>query len=331
MDIELTPYGRYLLSIGKLKPKYYDFSDEDVLYDTQAANRSEDQEQSHNRIVNETPRLKTLYLKQGVQSESENDYGQTGSIDLSIDVIREEFELESHNQKFLYCLGRSSYKTEKTPGFQVTMLRGHITSSVNYLKKQYIVDSLNIPQIEMEFILTATTASQLTDPSENYTFTSDVRPDGTYVKLEFEEPIIHLKEFNSFYEKENYDIEVFVENKARYGGAYVGEKIRLEPLKFSRENSSIINDLLVFEETTYNGIVPLENQTGDEPTVDMVSHFFDIIVDEQIPQEELCELVDSLEVNNQFLDDELICPDQRTERFDIYSSRVRPSDLEDCD
>ena len=24
IDIELTPYGRYLLSIGKLKPKYYD-------------------------------------------------------------------------------------------------------------------------------------------------------------------------------------------------------------------------------------------------------------------------------------------------------------------
>ena len=33
IDIELTPYGRYLLSIGKLKPKFYDFTDDDILYD----------------------------------------------------------------------------------------------------------------------------------------------------------------------------------------------------------------------------------------------------------------------------------------------------------
>ena len=33
IDIELTPYGRYLLSIGKLKPVFYEFADDDVLYD----------------------------------------------------------------------------------------------------------------------------------------------------------------------------------------------------------------------------------------------------------------------------------------------------------
>jgi hypothetical protein len=33
MNIDLTPYGRYLLSIGKLKPKFYDFVDDDILYD----------------------------------------------------------------------------------------------------------------------------------------------------------------------------------------------------------------------------------------------------------------------------------------------------------
>jgi hypothetical protein len=31
--IELTPYGRYLMSIGKLKPHHYKFFDDDIAYD----------------------------------------------------------------------------------------------------------------------------------------------------------------------------------------------------------------------------------------------------------------------------------------------------------
>ena len=33
LDLELTPYGRYLFSIGKLKPVYYAFYDDDIIYD----------------------------------------------------------------------------------------------------------------------------------------------------------------------------------------------------------------------------------------------------------------------------------------------------------
>ena len=62
-----------------------------------------------------------------------------------------------------------------------------------------------------------------------------------------------------------------------------------------------------------------------------LSYFFDIEVDDDIPLEDLCKAIESLEINSQFLDEELICPDQRTERFDIYSTRVGPSDMEDCD
>ena len=33
LKIELTPYGRSLLSNGKLMPKYYAFFDDDIVYD----------------------------------------------------------------------------------------------------------------------------------------------------------------------------------------------------------------------------------------------------------------------------------------------------------
>ena len=35
LDIELTPYGKHLLSNGKLKPVYYAFFDDNILYDIQ--------------------------------------------------------------------------------------------------------------------------------------------------------------------------------------------------------------------------------------------------------------------------------------------------------
>ena len=62
-----------------------------------------------------------------------------------------------------------------------------------------------------------------------------------------------------------------------------------------------------------------------------MDYFFSIQVDKEIPEEILCKAIDNLEVNSQFLDEELICPDQRTDRFDIYATRVGPDDLEDCD
>ena len=93
MDIELTPYGRYLLSIGKLKPKYYEFSDDDVLYDVSASAQltTEIQENTHDRIVNQTPKLKTLYLKKSPHQDSDFNYGQTGSVDISLLIRHQVF------------------------------------------------------------------------------------------------------------------------------------------------------------------------------------------------------------------------------------------------
>ena len=41
LGIELSPYGKHLLQNGKLMPKYYAFFDDDVIYDSKAANFTE--------------------------------------------------------------------------------------------------------------------------------------------------------------------------------------------------------------------------------------------------------------------------------------------------
>ena len=73
LDVQLTQYGKYLLSVGKLKPVYYSFFDEDVDYDSQyqglppnpeneadTAGPSENQKDTVDR-VKETPRLKVIH------------------------------------------------------------------------------------------------------------------------------------------------------------------------------------------------------------------------------------------------------------------------------
>ena len=62
-----------------------------------------------------------------------------------------------------------------------------------------------------------------------------------------------------------------------------------------------------------------------------VEYYFDILVDKQIDQRELCKYIEHATSRDVFVDEDLECPDQRTARFDIYGTRVTPSDLERCE
>ena len=182
------------------------------------------------------------------------------------------------------------------------------------LRPQDISGAVHIPQVDIDFTIETTLKNTLNpDQTEGESLTSITFNDGTYVDIFYSDPIVHLKEFNCFYEKENFQFEVFL---SASDGTF-------QPLKMETKQNFIVNDIL------------LDGEPGDvvfeERSDQFMEYFFDIEVDEEIAQEDLCRAIEKLEINNQFLDDELICPDQRTDRFDIYSSRVGPEDLEDCD
>ena len=62
MDVKLTQFGKELLSRGVFRPVYYQFFDDNILYDASYANIVETQNDAEGRILNETPRLKTIHL-----------------------------------------------------------------------------------------------------------------------------------------------------------------------------------------------------------------------------------------------------------------------------
>ena len=63
IDIELTQYGKYLLSKGKLKPAFYAFSDDEIIYDPSynSSGSVEVKTESFERIARNNIRAKTFY------------------------------------------------------------------------------------------------------------------------------------------------------------------------------------------------------------------------------------------------------------------------------
>jgi len=319
MQIEMTPYGRYLYSIGKFMPHSYEFVDDDVMY--KMSGSTETQESAHSRILSETPKPK---INRAFQDEAAQAISPPTISDMRIMTRK-----MNQRQSSLYSLGRSAYSGSNIPLMQTTMLQGSISgsqmtypvSTTSYGKGGEVL----IPQVDVDLNFKAVLRDTLDIPDDydGESVQSVTFDDGTYIDIRYIEPIIHLKEFNSFYEKENFEIEVFKVT------GIAGDET-LTPLKMDKKISAIVNGLLV-DNATSAGPSFDDDLAEDEETASFVNYFFEIQVDNEIPPEELCKAVDKLEINSQFLDEELICPDQRTDRFDIYSTRVSPEDLEDCD
>jgi hypothetical protein len=92
LDVQLTQYGKYLLSVGKLKPAYYAFFDDDVDYDTNyqgdppgpgnSPGPNENQKDTEDRIK-ETPRIKVVHSVDSVEksvNQVESDPAQVTNV-----------------------------------------------------------------------------------------------------------------------------------------------------------------------------------------------------------------------------------------------------------
>jgi hypothetical protein len=85
IEIQLTQYGKQMLSKGVFKPTFYAFFDDDILYDQRYASGSviETQKDIQDRILNETPRSKTQYLFHSVDQLGElNELRRTNFLNI---------------------------------------------------------------------------------------------------------------------------------------------------------------------------------------------------------------------------------------------------------
>ena len=319
--IELTPYGRYLMSIGKLKPHHYKFFDDDVVYDPYSGTvaTEEKSNEAHERIVNETPKLKPNANVTGVETSIAilKNNGLT-------DETQSRFDPLDDNINYLQREIGTSKNNNKSITTKVELFRGNLTSSSDFPMSKFLnsknTKNLNIPQINIEVAY-----KFKIDSSENVE--GKIYNDGTYFSSPYDngdlyvvtpsDPIIRLKQENSLDHRENYEITAFIVASGSAGGEFY------KPLNFLHRPKRIQNGMLVDEGPSSEEF---------DLTPDYVEYYFDLNVDNEIPQEDICATIGDLPVRNIYLDEKIECSDPGSSpQFNIYSTRVGFEDIEDCD
>ncbi|MDA7494494.1 hypothetical protein N8467_00350 [bacterium] len=322
--IELTPYGRYLLSIGKLKPHHYRFFDDDILYDSSFAEFTEGQNQVHDRVLNETPKVKPNGNMKGVLTSFKKLNGATEvTIGPSLKKNRKELNEEVINN-LTSPIGTFKNSEQNTPSIQVDFFNGEISSSSKTLDYG-AGSSVNIPQIDVDveyFYSIKNAEDVITNTNQvNYetTYYSD-EIDGKVIEVVPKIPLIRIKSEGTFDEIKNYDLEIYKATSGSAGYAY-------NKLKFAPKFDPIQNGILVDTNEVTNF-----SSTQNNP--ETVEYFFEIDSDYEIPNEVLCETLGQLKIRNIYLDKKIDCEEYQNSdgitSLSPYSSKVSVDDLKDC-
>jgi len=238
-DLQLTTYGRYLLSIGKFKPYCYEFFDDNILYDgryamytgSNAPEKSvldlqlhENQNEIFHRIKNETQYLESLVLFSEVENEIgqiDTDIGEQESAAYSTDETPKENKPSSDIYRFNAGIGdllSTAGNRQTAPAWKIVMLQGEISSSAD---SENHSKSIKIPQINIETKYTristnATPAFGPDDEDENrfdlrqsFGMETDFFSNNKVVKILANDPVIYAEEVNTLLLTENFDIEFF--------------------------------------------------------------------------------------------------------------------------
>jgi hypothetical protein len=284
LNIELTQHGKRLLSQGKLKPSYYLFFDDDILYDMNCAGVStEGQNSIEGRIQEDTPRMKTQYnfkeLKEGVVLGS------------SIPMAEKHFSLRSP-------MGTSDPSSENFPRWKIKMFGNDgptITGATEYMTSSF--GTLRIPQIDVSAKFKTAIASELGGPTikEDPNLSSAIQADGTYISVQPRTILMQVLEDHAVFEKENFDIEVYIkdtEPETRVSGET--ELDKWNPLYFKERVQSIVDGILV--DTAPEICHDLD------PT--MVEYYFDIFVDNEIGESIRSNVTEKIRTHNRYVSSE---------------------------
>jgi hypothetical protein len=272
LDLQLTQYGKYLLSIGKLNPAYYTMHDDNIIYDSEFSQGAEQQNEARVRIQSDTPSLKTQYnfvsldTMQAKPAGFQDDKERTGAMPRP--------------------LSTSNLGSDKIPSWNISTLGGMFltgsTTSVIMPNDTTIVQE--IPQIGAEVIynISPVTLDDTFSESEieeislgladgvepstiqgiDISFNSETLPDGSSFAIDKDDLILQIVEDNAPMGNDNFEVEVFE----------VASDGELIPMNFKKEPILIVNDILI------------DSIEEDDIEIDstFVEYYFDLELDGEI-------------------------------------------------
>lgn len=260
IDITLTPYGKLMLSQGKFTPKYYSFSDDDVIYDVSHTGITENQKEIQDRISNSV-RLKSQSNFTNFESSS----------------LQRENTISSYDREYTYfsTLGTSD-SSEYIPSWKIQFLEAQISSSQEFLTSS--LGFLPIPQINLKDLEIKTEVKRLHNENQSIfedfhgelsdeqcqVEETDIFDDNTYFQLIVGSILMKVSEENVVLGKDDFEIEIFEDKNGS-----------LIPLKFYKQRQNIVDGILLDDNEIEEIIV--ENIENND-----VEYYFDIEKDKQL-------------------------------------------------
>lgn len=318
IDLQMTQFGKHLLSKDKFRPVFYDFFDDDVLYDSQyGSGISESQNSTETRIKEETPRLETQYVYSGAETEVKriNKLIRSGKAEFGEDAVQ---PIAESQYSMTTPLGNSSLVKDYAPALSVDFLNGEIKSSIQYKQESYH-PTLKIPQIssslKYELFVDEATEGE----------TEGVFEDGSVIKIKRNYLLFQISEKNVDFLNENFDIEVYEIEESGSTSKKTGKEEVLIPLSFVKGEE---RDPLILRD------LPEEKEKKDiEIDSTYAEYYFDILVDNEIDTAILCKAKAENKTKDIFTDDTINCPDKEEtkEEENIYDVPLEEFIGEECD
>ncbi len=282
MEVQLTQYGKYLLSKGRFKPEFYAFSDDEILYDVSyGENAVEVGKDSFERIQNDTIRMRPLYEHEGAETrvlklnkqilmdlegEDSSKLEKIRSDNLYGDDIVDDNAMKPDDKKLMRSvIGTSELGNKHAPAWCVTKIIGPKFESPIHVSSSGPNIGLRRPQINMigEHELVATRIEQgesveMQEYLEQFGDESEVSfVDGWRMAVEGTgtEIILDIMEKNvSSPEGSNFEAEFFLidgEKEIIENGKVIKEEILL-PLHFQPNIDSAKDSLLSYIELFFD-------------------------------------------------------------------------------
>ena len=226
-DIKLTSYGNHMLSIGKFKPTYYEFFDDNILYDgryamytgSNAPEKSdsgitlrENQNLVHKRIKEETQYLETLHNFEEVENNIAQLSGDTYDADVSPIQTSPRIDIFKANQGIGDAFLQGN--TEHMPAWKLVCLDGEIKSSspINLNNEISRIPQVNISLNYKKQVSNKENTNIINaNPQSVAEFIDTTRPFADNYRIEFvtDHGLFYLEEANTTLLTKNYEIEVF--------------------------------------------------------------------------------------------------------------------------
>jgi len=296
VDLQLTSYGRYLLSTGRFKPVEYAFFDSDIIYDQRFVSQShgvtkvkELQSKIEGRIQEGTPRLsaQTIYrpAEIGVFATNEN-LKHNLMPGVLADKANKISQTPDKSYIFQEPIGNSAYNSNNIAAWNIGFYKAQLTSSsptwagssgsapTTFIPQlscslQYYIETYNPDMQSQNSNVDAGNNIDIEESTIYDTNTPIMFNDESYIIYKDDFALLKVEEINTEFLKENFELEVFKINT-------------VTSTKKDADDNTV--------ETYSEVLEPLYFQGDNLDDASRIDYYFNVDIDFEISEEEYCKL-----------------------------------------